>query len=94
MTSPTNRTDEVAREIISFFSQTMPAYDRWGHLERAIASAITSAVEAERERCAVVVENGVVLDIDKWMTTKKELVSTVCTELASTIRQTPTKVGV
>lgn len=59
MPTPTNRTDEVrelARQLmrIGLIENDVTVIDK---VTEAIASAITSAVEAERERCAKVAED-------------------------------------
>ncbi len=86
MTSPTNRTDEVARELIPpalIVSDSIRFM-----LIDAIASAITSAVEAERERCAKVAEHQATICGSSMSR------QTTAHDIAFNIRQTPTQEGV
>ena len=58
-----NRANEVAKQIVHVYTHNLqfPFDDRFGDLEKSIATAIQSevdaAVRAERERCAKVAEN-------------------------------------
>jgi hypothetical protein len=101
MTSPTNRTDEVARQIVLLtFGYQSPNlltqhYDKTlESLMLRIASAITSAVEAERERCAKVAETDMVFGKDVptdqfkgWRIGAEQAAQSI----AAAIRQTPTQ---
>lgn len=86
--TPTNRTDEV-RKI------AQGVVDKWYgsddfEMTRAIASAITSAVEQERERCAELAEQGTKHPFDsEWAKRSDD----TCRMIAKFIRQTPTKEG-
>lgn len=83
--NPTNRTDEVRKIASELVFAKLPwdCQTHWhrdvvrGELVEAITSAITSAVEAERERCAMVAENGMAYSSG--------------IEIATAIRQTPTQ---
>lgn len=88
--SPTNRTDEVARQIVEVYEHNLqfPKEDRFKDLENDIASAITSAVEAERERCAKVAEHQATICGSSMSR------QTTAHDIAFNIRQTPTQEGV
>lgn len=76
--TPTNRTDEVARQIVEVYEYNLqfPKEDRFKDLENDIASAITSAVEQERGRVRLLAWNLVRND-----------------KLDQALRQTPTQEG-
>ena len=107
--TPTNRTDEVrkvATEIVSHFNMAMTSPP--SRLIGEIASAITSAVAEERERCAKAVCRGCELgwqlgeDGNHWrqiLTSKDKkgkLIYNAADKpcLAKSLRQTPTQEGV
>ena len=105
--NPTNRTDEVAREVVRRpfkHPETGDDFDILGWVQMRelsiavaepelisrIASAIQSAVEAERERCAKLAD-----EFDDYAEIHEHRQSAFTkNEIAKSIRQTPTREGV
>ncbi len=94
--TPTNRTDEVRKIASELVFAKLPwdCQTHWhrdvvrGELVEAITSAITSAVEAETERCAKVAEHQATICGSSMSR------QTTAHDIAFNIRQTPTKEGV
>lgn len=98
MTSPTNRTDEVARQIVEVYEYNLqfPKEDRFKDLENDIASAITSAVEQERAKLERIAEHRLKCAVEAERercakAAENGLAYSSGIEIATAIRQTPTQ---